>query len=339
MHLLEGITPITDETPCGQDLRAVDEWAFADLRAAAPNLITDPETGLSREDDADWEKLETLATGHLTASKDLEIVVYLLRAVLRTRDMPALRDGLVLLRDLVKHRWDQCHPTLESAGNDTQVRIRVVEVLSDFDLFLRPLAEKKFLTTDDGSFSLYDILGAKGEREMREGDPTLDQVELAFAGCSKEQKEGIEQSLAAIDESAKIVGNIENQFRSRLDASQGVAPPNLDKLADLFKRMVRETKMLLGLPIEEEEGGEEDERGGGQKQTLQGEIKSRTDVRHFLDKACRFYGDTEPASPVPMFLRAAKVVVDKDFLEISEIVTPELLKHLRQAIDKGESSG
>ncbi len=61
----------------------------------------------------DWARVEADATVILgSKSKDLLVAVYLARAWFELRGPAGLRDGLVLVRDLLKAYWETCHPQL-----------------------------------------------------------------------------------------------------------------------------------------------------------------------------------------------------------------------------------
>lgn len=61
-------------------------------------------------------------------------------------------------------------------------------------------------------------------------------------------------------------------------------------------------------------------------------ITSRQDVIRILDQLCGYYDRNEPASPVPLFLRRAKRLVDKNFFEIMEDVAPESMAQINKLI-------
>jgi type VI secretion system protein ImpA len=51
-----------------------------------------------------------------------------------------------------------------------------------------------------------------------------------------------------------------------------------------------------------------------------------------LDQICVFYDQNEPASPVPLLLRRAKQLVEKNFLEIIKDVAPESVAQIEKLI-------
>ena len=62
-----------------------------------------------------------------------------------------------------------------------------------------------------------------------------------------------------------------------------------------------------------------------------GAIKSRQDALRALDSISLFFRQTEPSSPIPLFLERAKRLIGKDFLEILADVAPDGVATARSA--------
>jgi len=62
------------------------------------------------------------------------------------------------------------------------------------------------------------------------------------------------------------------------------------------------------------------------------EITGRPDVLLTLEKICKYYETYEPGSPVPLLLRRAQGLVEKNFVEIIEELVPDSLTQLRQIL-------
>ena len=61
-------------------------------------------------------------------------------------------------------------------------------------------------------------------------------------------------------------------------------------------------------------------------------ISSRQDVIRLLDQICVYYDQNEPASPVPLLLKRAKRLVEKNFFEIMQDVAPESVAQIQKLI-------
>jgi len=71
--------------------------------------------------------------------------------------------------------------------------------------------------------------------------------------------------------------------------------------------------------------------GGASQGAALGPVKSRQDAIRALDAVSAFFRQTEPSSPVPLFLERAKRLVSKDFLEVLADIAPEALAQARAA--------
>jgi len=62
-----------------------------------------------------------------------------------------------------------------------------------------------------------------------------------------------------------------------------------------------------------------------------GAIKSRADAMRAMDAIATFFKQTEPSSPVPLFLERARRLVGKNFLEVLSDVAPDGMTTARAA--------
>jgi type VI secretion system protein ImpA len=65
-------------------------------------------------------------------------------------------------------------------------------------------------------------------------------------------------------------------------------------------------------------------------------INSRQDVILVLDRICKYYQLYEPGSPVPMLLKRARQLVEKDFLEIIQDLAPDSADKIKNLISGPE---
>ena len=61
-------------------------------------------------------------------------------------------------------------------------------------------------------------------------------------------------------------------------------------------------------------------------------INSRKDVIRVLDQICSYYDQNEPASPVPLLLKRARKLVEKNFIEIVEDLVPDSAAQIKKLI-------
>lgn len=121
------LAPISDESPAGEDLRADASpvsayYQLKDARKAARakerNIGMD-ETDLP-DTRSDWRPVLEQASELLsTRSKDIELVAWLIEALVRLEGFAGLRDGFAMMQGLVDRYWDSFHPHEESVVDRT----------------------------------------------------------------------------------------------------------------------------------------------------------------------------------------------------------------------------
>ena len=67
-------------------------------------------------------------------------------------------------------------------------------------------------------------------------------------------------------------------------------------------------------------------------------VESREDVLHILDQVCTYYELFEPASPVPLLLKRAMRLVEKNFLEIIEDLAPDSMAQIEKICGSKEGT-
>jgi type VI secretion system protein ImpA len=143
------LAPIPGANPAGVDLRA-DRAArslyrtIRDARDEAQSaerklLVADDETAAA-DSQPDWRPVFDLTVQALAEqTKDLEITVFLIEALVRRHGLAGLSEGFRLTRELCERFWDQLYPT---AGNAEGLRVRLLPLagLNDADgLILQPI--------------------------------------------------------------------------------------------------------------------------------------------------------------------------------------------------------
>jgi type VI secretion system protein ImpA len=122
------LAPIAGEKLAGIDLRADPSpnsayYAIKDARNAARagerQIVVDGEEGAKP---VDWRPVLQHGTKALAEqSKDLEIAVYVIEALVRLHGFAGLRDGFRLARELTEQFWDQLYPLPDEEGLETRV--------------------------------------------------------------------------------------------------------------------------------------------------------------------------------------------------------------------------
>jgi type VI secretion system protein ImpA len=115
------LAPIPGENPAGQSVRydgthdAIQEARWADDALEQGDWVRQVKV-------ADWPAVIALATETLTAkSKDLQITVWLVEALVKQHGFAGLRDGLQVLRELQERFWPSLYPVVEDEDVEPRV--------------------------------------------------------------------------------------------------------------------------------------------------------------------------------------------------------------------------
>lgn len=123
------LTPIEGENPAGENLRYTPTYdAIQEARREDDDL--DRGEWDREVKTADWQTVKQLALEALTEkTKDIQIAVWLLEALIRTDGFKGLDVGLSLLAGLMEHFWENLYPEIED--DDLDYRIGPLEFMND----------------------------------------------------------------------------------------------------------------------------------------------------------------------------------------------------------------
>ena len=284
----------------------------------------------------DWKQVRRMAGELVLRSRDLRLVLHLLRANLALHGIEGLVDGARLIERLLDERWDSVHPQLDADDNmDPMLRINSLAILADASTILKDLKEATLIVLPGlGPLSLRTLDIATGELAPPEGKEKIAvaSIELALADVDQATlAEAVDYLKRAFDS----VVNIETMLVRQVGSSQAL---NLDALTRALKR----GRDFLGQQLAAREGaagdasddgapdaqGDARSSGGAARPAGSGEIANRHDVVRALDKLIHYYLQHEPSSPLPMLLERAKRLVPKSFFEIMEDLAPEGMSQL-----------
>jgi type VI secretion system protein ImpA len=185
-----------------------------------------------------------------------------------------------------------------------------------------------------GRYRPIDVAIARGEIEPVDPAaprPDLKAIENAFTAAKLEDLQALASAAAAAKEQLEAL----DQF---LTAQVGDGSPNLQAfkaaLGDVNTLLQRHVSRRTGQPAGDDgaaaaTGGNGDSGVHQTGRPMSGDIRSSSDVVDLLDKICRYYEDNEKSSPVPLFLRAARRMVSKNYLDIFDTLTADAVQQLR----------
>lgn len=322
---------IATDNPCGENL----EYDAARV-ALDTSILGTPENQFTGEkaQPPNWRDIAAQATALLQKSKDLQVILYLLRALVHLEGVAGFRDGLRLLDHCLNNFWDSIYPQLDpDDGLDPTLRINILEELSSFDLILKPLSQAVIVEAKTvGRFCLRDIQYATDRLELPEGvaKPDVNMIKAAFQEADFAALQCVQQAIA---DCITVIDGMDVWVNEKVGVGQGA---DWSPIKTLLKEMrfdfdqfaqdrlaVSETSASLG--------GEEAPADGPVPAITKpavGAIQTRQDVVKTLDVLCKYYAENEPSSPVPILLERAKYLATADFISIIQNLAPDALTQI-----------
>lgn len=329
--LIKLLDEISADSPCGDYLEY--DPAYLELAKNILGKPEDPITGESAQP-PNWREIQDGSFALLQRSKDLQLVIYLLRASISLEGVTGFQACLKLLYDLLQKYWEPIHPLLDPDDDyDPTLRINILEELNNFESVLRPLSLAPLTDSKSvGRFSLRDIHLATDSSEMAEGvaKPDISVIKAAFLDTPQET---ITATYQAISDSLSLIQGLDDLVGGKVGMENA---PDLSGLTVLLKEM----RFACSQYAEMESAGTEDagaEEGGEaesgvaqapRKTAAVGSVGSRQDVLRTLDLICKYYAENEPSSPVPILLQRAKKLVTADFVQIVQNLLPDGMPQL-----------
>jgi len=328
------LQPISEDEPGGENLREDISptsvyYQIKDARAAAraaersANQAGETDDGSS----SNWKTILKLSPDVLaTRSKDLEIVAWLIEALVRERGFAGLRDGYRLAKELIERYWDHLYPMPDEDGIETRVAPLAglngagAEGTLQVPIALTPITSDG----DSGTFSLWRFQKAQElsriedpdvvEERVADGAPTLNQfnntVRLTPPEFYSEILEDLDAALGWFEGMCEL-----------LDGHCGVdAPPSSairGTLTEARQTIHYVVKEVAGLPdpdyadvaeeapTESDDGSESAGESALTPAAPPGEITTREEAFRQMTRIADYFRRTEPHSPLSTMLSQA----------------------------------
>jgi type VI secretion system protein ImpA len=312
--------PVSAEKPCGEDLEDTQLLASFDAFRLFGQAVPLPS-------ETDWRDIKAKSLEAIKKSKDLRLLGHLGAAALRTDGWAGFLGSVHVAAGWIKTYWSDVYPHVDE---DAILRKNALNNLSDrmsvLDGLRRmPIVENRQL----GRISLRDVELATGQIQAAESDTapaTEAQIAAVFAATATEALQDNKSKIGTAIADLKAIDTAMRDFGGT------AASPDFDPLVSLLAKidnLLAEQLTARGATSADASSGA-DSTGGGQAIGV-GSIKSRQDATRALDAIALFFRQSEPSSPIPMFLERAKKLIGKDFLEILADVAPDGVASARSA--------
>ena len=331
----ELLQPISDESPCGEDLSY--DPSLQELETLARGK---EETQFSAAEPPDWKGLRSRCLELFARSKDLRVAMMLAIASLELDGLRGFRESLSLVKGLIERYWPTAYPQLDPADdNDPLQRMNIVASMAmpigTYGDSFRVLERLRKIPLCDsvqmGRFSLADILRAETGAPSPDNKPEVKmaQIDSAFRDSSQEKLGEIFQILS---DCITLVQGLDESITLTVGAKQA---PDLTPLSSELTAMRSRVAPFIKAGAGSAIGGDgastagAAESAGRSALSLEGEIRSREDVLGLLLKICQFYERVEPSSPVPLVLKRAARLAEMDFMQIMQDLSPDAISQIR----------
>jgi type VI secretion system protein ImpA len=355
IELEELIKPITAEQPVGVDLR--EDMSSSSLYYQvkdARNLARQIERNMQIEEHTDktekprWDTVLQLCEDILiNHSKDLEIAVWMLEALIRENNFAGLRTGFDLLYHLIDKYWDEIYPLPDEDGLQTRIMPLISLNGEDYDgILVLPINNIKITQgTSTEPFAFWQYKQALANEKITDAKikaKKVDQGEAFLEHISKAVTESTEAFYANLWQELHDSMQSLTKLNTILDEKCGNSAPSVTKIMSMLESFADHINFILEdapfklnkqqdvaavesgeakpVDVENQELAIVANANKTGNIILESDFVSRNQAFQQLDQLIRFFKTSEPYSPVSYILERAKTW--------GSIPFPELLKEL-----------
>ncbi len=319
------LVPIAGDNPAGESLQysgVYDE--IREARRADDNLTKgewEHEPKLS-----EWPKVVELSTSALAGkTKDLQIGVWLVEALVQLYGFVGLRDGLKLIRGLHEQFWDRFYPEIEEGDLDARANaLAAMDARLEIPLKSAPLTKSG--TGVDYSYiqweesTMFDIpenldnLDSESYNRFVALKAEAEAANKTTADVWRKAKDATRR--AFYEETFAVFNECWDQFQAldkvadekfgQQTPGLGVLKKSLDAIRTLVERLVKEKRILEPDPVLDGSavsGAQSD--GEGSLADAGGPLRGRAEALRQLAEVAQYFQRTEPHSPVAYLVQRA----------------------------------
>jgi type VI secretion system protein ImpA len=310
-------------------------------------------------EDPDWRDVEAQSLALLERSRDIRIIALLAVARLHTQGLVAYAAGVGLIASLLDSHWDTVHPRLDPEDdNDPTMRANAVLGIGHPGRVLKLLREVPLArSTRAGRFGWRQIALALNliEADPEAETPTEAAVTAAFADSNPAWLQEVRDAVAGLGRDLKAINAA---FEEK--AGYGTSPDltrlekqvaDMQRVMDRFKAVPADAPLLEEMPEAEDaaaepaDGGAAPAPAGGARRAGGGsfasvlalrEANTREEALHLMEIVCGYYERHEPSSPLPLLIRRALRLADKNFLDILRDLAPDGVQQAQVIVGMNE---
>lgn len=332
------LAPVTAEQPCGEnleydaDFQAMEQASLGKAEQQFGSTIIPAEP-------ADWTRVEKLATGLLSRTKDIRVMMALTHAWTRRRGLEGYADGLLLLGQALSLYWDQLWPSLTDGGEfDPFYRINALAGLSD----------KSSLTT---TLRQSVLLRSNGDEIIvRDAQSLLDGSKTECAGYPGGRVRLIDELTRGGQPGIEAIGQIEGRLQTiRTWLLEQLGESGVPEMEQLLKTV----GMIAGVsrasrsdePVETTSEPQPTLSAAQPAAAVQlpamtdwrtAQVATRADAQLMLEKVKQYFAQHEPSHPAPLMIDRVQRLIELDFMEIIRDLAPDGVNQLQNIFGRQE---
>lgn len=310
------LSPVSPENPSGILLRyegVYDEIQEARMQDDELLLQGEWKTELKV---ADWKSVFNIAYQALIEkTKDLQIVVWMLEAMIHLYGLKGAMEGMVALRMMSEEFWDSIFPLLED--EDCEFRVSpVVWMNGALSLSIKNIPVTSPENSDAGTYSFLDWekivrlqqLAKQSESARKELESETKYTSSLFQKSADATSHDFHSnSLSFIDELKKETTALETFF----DKQCGKEAPSFGKFRDSLESIEVRLKSLVKTPVTEETSSsaitaeEQSEGFVAGNLTMNTTTQGREEAYLALSRIADYLLEIDPHSPAPYLVKRA----------------------------------
>jgi len=332
------LAPVSAEQPCGEnleydaDFQAMEQASLGKAEQQFGSTIIPAEP-------ADWTRVEKLATGLLSRTKDIRVMMALTHAWARRRGLEGYADGLLLLGQALSLYWDQLWPSLTDGGEfDPFYRINALAGLSDKSSLTTTLRQSVLLRSNGDEIT------------VRDAQALLDGSKTECAGYPGGRVRLIDELTRGGQPGIEAIGQIEGRLQTiRTWLLEQLGESGVPEMEQLLKTV----GMIAG--VSRASRSDEPAEAASEPQPTQSaaqpaaavplpattdwrtaQVATRADAQLMLEKVKQYFAQHEPSHPAPLMIDRVQRLIELDFMEIIRDLAPDGVNQLQNIFGRQE---
>lgn len=321
------LTPVSDDSPCGENLEYDADFMAMDQASQGKAEQQFGDTIIPAEP-ADWNKVEKLATGLLTRTKDLRVMMALTRAWTQLKGLPGYASGLHLINETLHHYWDGLFPELWYDGEaDPFFRINALAELGDSSGLTAAVRQSALLR------SAADFITLRDAASLMDGSKTV--VAEYPGGRSRLMDELAQGGQPGIEAVGQIIASLETLRTFLTEKLSGSGVPEMAQLLRTLHMVAQASQSIdVAAQVPATGAAEADEAVQSDPAAASSprhavmdwrtaSLASRDDAQLMLEKVRQYFMQHEPSHPAPLMIERVQRMVSMDFMEIIRDMAPD----------------